>query len=167
MSSVIRARDVPTGLCAAAVFRWAGVRSAIVTVNGRHPVLLTGGSMTCGRLFLRCKTIDRVGRRQERLACARRACLHQQGCPGRGNAQHRGRLLIGAWWPFSTLTSIPWTRPTLFAPVRLGANVWVGRSATILPGLTIGDHAVIAAGSIVMGDVPARTLMAGVPARPI
>src|SRR5262249_19844222 len=59
------------------------------------------------------------------------------------------------------------TRPTRFAPVRLGVNVWVGRSATILPGVTIGDHAVIAAGSIVTGDVPAKTLVAGVPARPI
>jgi acetyltransferase-like isoleucine patch superfamily enzyme len=59
------------------------------------------------------------------------------------------------------------SRPTRFAPVRLGTTVWVGRSATILPGVTIGDHAVIAAGSIVTGDVPARTLMAGVPARPI
>jgi acetyltransferase-like isoleucine patch superfamily enzyme len=59
------------------------------------------------------------------------------------------------------------SRPIRFAPVRLGANVWVGRSVTILPGVTIGDHAVIAAGSIVTDDVPARTLMGGVPARPI
>jgi acetyltransferase-like isoleucine patch superfamily enzyme len=59
------------------------------------------------------------------------------------------------------------SRPTRVAPVRLGANVWVGRSATILPGVTIGDHAVIAAGSIVTSDVPARTLVAGAPARPI
>ena len=53
---MIRARDVPSSLWATAVFRWAGARSAIVTVDGRHPVLLTG-SITCGRLFLRCKTI--------------------------------------------------------------------------------------------------------------
>ena len=59
------------------------------------------------------------------------------------------------------------SRPTRFAPVRLGANVWVGRSATILPGVTIGDHAVIATGSVVTDDVPARTLVAGVPARPV
>src|SRR5258707_13921759 len=60
----------------------------------------------------------------------------------------------------------PW-RPTRTAPVRLGVNVWVGRSATILPGVTIGHHAVIAAGSIVTGDIPARTVAAGAPARPI
>jgi acetyltransferase-like isoleucine patch superfamily enzyme len=57
--------------------------------------------------------------------------------------------------------------PTRIAPVRLGVNVWVGRSATILPGVTVGDHAVIAAGSIVTEDVPTRTLVAGAPARPI
>jgi acetyltransferase-like isoleucine patch superfamily enzyme len=57
--------------------------------------------------------------------------------------------------------------PTRVAPVRPGANVWVGRSVTILPGVTMGDHAVIAAGSVVTQDVAARTLMAGVPARPV
>jgi acetyltransferase-like isoleucine patch superfamily enzyme len=57
--------------------------------------------------------------------------------------------------------------PTRIAPVRLGDNVWVGRSATILPGVTIGDHSVVAVGSIVTEDVPARTLVAGAPARPI
>jgi acetyltransferase-like isoleucine patch superfamily enzyme len=57
--------------------------------------------------------------------------------------------------------------PTRIGPVRLGVNVWVGRLATILPGVTVGDHAVIAAGSIVTKDVPTRTLVAGAPARPI
>jgi acetyltransferase-like isoleucine patch superfamily enzyme len=59
------------------------------------------------------------------------------------------------------------SRPTRIAPVRLGVNVWVGRSATILPGVTIGDHAVVAAGSVVTEDVPAKTVVAGVPARPV
>jgi acetyltransferase-like isoleucine patch superfamily enzyme len=59
------------------------------------------------------------------------------------------------------------SRPMRIAPVRLGTNVWVGRSATILPGVTIGDHAVVAAGSVVTDDVPARTVVAGVPARPV
>jgi hypothetical protein len=55
---VLKVRDVPSSPWATAVFRWAGTRSAIVTVDGRcRPVLLTAGSITCDRLFLRCKTI--------------------------------------------------------------------------------------------------------------
>jgi maltose O-acetyltransferase len=52
-------------------------------------------------------------------------------------------------------------------PVVIGKNVWIGTSATILPGVTIGDDAVVAAGAVVTKDVPPRTLVAGVPARSI
>lgn len=51
------------------------------------------------------------------------------------------------------------------APVRLGKNVWVGAHATILPGVTVGDGAVIAAGAVVTKDVPAGVFAGGVPAR--
>ena len=51
------------------------------------------------------------------------------------------------------------------APVRLGKNVWVGAHATILPGVTVGDGAVIAAGAVVTKDVPAGVVAGGVPAR--
>jgi acetyltransferase-like isoleucine patch superfamily enzyme len=50
-------------------------------------------------------------------------------------------------------------------PVAIGDNVWIGRRAMVLPGVTIGDHAVIAAGAVVAGDVAPRTLVGGVPAR--
>lgn len=50
-------------------------------------------------------------------------------------------------------------------PVVIGKNVWVGASATILPGVTIGDNAVIAAGAVVTRDVPANTVAGGVPAK--
>lgn len=53
------------------------------------------------------------------------------------------------------------------APVRVGRNVWIARGATVLPGVTIGDHAVVGAGAVVTEDVPARTLVAGNPARAI
>jgi maltose O-acetyltransferase len=43
--------------------------------------------------------------------------------------------------------------------------VWIGRSAIILPGVTIGDNAVVAAGAVVTKDVPDATLVAGNPAR--
>ena len=52
-----------------------------------------------------------------------------------------------------------------FGPVEVGANAWIGRGALILPGVTIGEHSVIASGSVVAADVPPRTLVAGNPAR--
>ncbi len=51
------------------------------------------------------------------------------------------------------------------APIRLGKNVWVGSNSTILCGVTVGDNAVIAAGSVVTKDVAPGTVVAGVPAR--
>lgn len=48
--------------------------------------------------------------------------------------------------------------------VHIGRNVWVGCRAMILKGVTIGDGAVIAAGSVVTKDVPANTCVAGNPA---
>ncbi len=52
-------------------------------------------------------------------------------------------------------------------PVKIGKNVWIGAHATILPGVTIGNHAVIAAGAVVTKDVAQSTVVAGVPARKI
>ena len=52
-------------------------------------------------------------------------------------------------------------------PVTIGDHVWIGSRAMILKGVTIGDGAIIAAGSIVTRDVPANSLVAGVPAKVI
>jgi len=51
--------------------------------------------------------------------------------------------------------------------ISIGRNVWVGAKATILPGVHIGDNAVIGANAVVTRDVPAYTVVAGVPARMI
>ncbi|MCB0887051.1 MAG: sugar O-acetyltransferase [Propionibacteriaceae bacterium] len=51
------------------------------------------------------------------------------------------------------------------APVVVGAGAWIGSNATILPGVTIGDGAVVAAASVVTRDVPPRTIAVGSPAR--
>jgi acetyltransferase-like isoleucine patch superfamily enzyme len=53
------------------------------------------------------------------------------------------------------------------APVSIGDRVFVGAGAIVMMGVTIGDEAVIGAGAVVTTDVPARTVVAGVPARPV
>lgn len=50
-------------------------------------------------------------------------------------------------------------------PVAIGSNVWIGSNATILPGVSIGDDAVVAAASVVTRDVPAGAIVVGSPAR--
>ena len=52
-------------------------------------------------------------------------------------------------------------------PVTIGNDVWIGGNCTILPGVTIGNNVVIAAGAVVTRDVPDHTLVGGNPARPI
>ena len=50
-------------------------------------------------------------------------------------------------------------------PVHIGSNVWIGAGALILPGVTIGDDALIGAGSVVTRDVPEGATVVGNPAR--
>lgn len=56
-------------------------------------------------------------------------------------------------------------RKNHYAPITIGAHVWIGSNATILPGVTLGDWAVVAAGAVVTQDVLPRTVVGGVPAK--
>jgi acetyltransferase-like isoleucine patch superfamily enzyme len=58
-------------------------------------------------------------------------------------------------------------RPPVVLPVKIGRNVWIGSRAIILPGVEIGDHAVIGAGAIVTQSVAARSIAVGNPAKVI
>ena len=51
------------------------------------------------------------------------------------------------------------------APVKIGTGAWLGSNVTVLPGVTIGDGAIIAAGAVVTKDVEANTIVAGIPAK--
>ncbi len=50
-------------------------------------------------------------------------------------------------------------------PVRIGANVWIGAGAILLPGVTIGENTVVGAGSVVTRDIPANVVAVGNPCR--
>ncbi len=49
----------------------------------------------------------------------------------------------------------------------IGDNVWIGEHVSVLPGVTVGDGAILNAHAVVTKDVPAGTIVAGVPARVI
>jgi acetyltransferase-like isoleucine patch superfamily enzyme len=51
------------------------------------------------------------------------------------------------------------------APIAIGRKAWLGAAVTVVPGVTIGDGAIVAAGAVVTRDVPANAIVAGVPAR--
>lgn len=65
---------------------------------------------------------------------------------------HPGNELLDRVYPKQTL------------PVHIGRGAWIGARVTILGGVTIGEYAVVAAGSVVTRDVPPYTVVGGVPA---
>ena len=60
-----------------------------------------------------------------------------------------------------------WKGPLVTRPVCIGDGAWVGSGVTILPGVTIGERAVIAAGAVVTKNVPPRAVWGGIPAKPL
>ncbi len=51
------------------------------------------------------------------------------------------------------------------AAVRIGSGSWLGANVVVLPGASIGEHVVVAAGAVVRGEIPDRCVVAGIPAR--
>jgi len=56
-------------------------------------------------------------------------------------------------------------RGMICKPIVIKRNAWIGAGATILPGVTVGENAVVAAGAVVSKDVPANTVVGGIPAK--
>lgn len=93
------------------------------------------------------------------------ACCHFQD---HGGVTLGDDCLIGHNVVFATLNHgiAPEKRASTYpAPIRIGRKVWIGSNSTILQGVTIGDNAIVAAGSVVTKDVPANTIVGGVPAK--
>jgi acetyltransferase-like isoleucine patch superfamily enzyme len=58
-------------------------------------------------------------------------------------------------------------RALVSKPIVIKRNAWIGAAATILPGVTVGENSIVAAGAVVTTDVPANTIVGGVPAKVI
>lgn len=58
-------------------------------------------------------------------------------------------------------------RSTFCAPIVIGRNAWIGAGASVMPGVTIGENAIVAANAVVTKDVAANTIVGGIPARVI
>ncbi|WP_424245849.1 acetyltransferase-like isoleucine patch superfamily enzyme [Elusimicrobium posterum] len=54
---------------------------------------------------------------------------------------------------------------TISTPILIKKNAWIGIGATILPGVTVGENSIVSAGAVVTRDVPANTIVAGIPAK--
>jgi putative colanic acid biosynthesis acetyltransferase WcaF len=57
--------------------------------------------------------------------------------------------------------------PLVTSPIRIGVGSWIAARATVLPGVTVGEYAVVAAGSVVTKDVPSMMIAGGNPCKPI
>ena len=67
-------------------------------------------------------------------------------------------------WPLHGRGTVnPWQSAE--KPVRIGSGSWLGHGVIVLPGVTIGEHVTVAAGSVVTRDLPDRSVAAGSPAR--
>lgn len=64
--------------------------------------------------------------------------------------------------PYNELSKI---YPPVHKEVNIGDNVWIGAGAIILPGISIGNGSVVAAGSVVTNDIPDNVMVAGAPAQ--
>jgi acetyltransferase-like isoleucine patch superfamily enzyme len=76
-----------------------------------------------------------------------------------------GVLICGVNYGHASRTLPMRQQPCTTAPIRLEPNVRVGMGAILLPGITIGAGAIIGAGAVVTADVPAGSVVAGLPAR--
>jgi acetyltransferase-like isoleucine patch superfamily enzyme len=154
----------------ALLLRRRGLSAGLVTCEGRLPVVHGGGRARIGRLALRGMTapVEIGAVRGGELAVGERVFVNQ----GASLVAHLSISIgddcrIGDFAGIYDSDHHPLEQSveTRRAPVAIGRNVWIARGAVVLPGVTIGDHAVVGAGAVVTQDVPSRTLVAGNPAR--
>lgn len=86
---------------------------------------------------------------------------------GRYFHQGRGLTIFSSDHDYRNASAIPYGSEYVLGEVTIRDFVWVGADVTILPGVTIGEGAIIGAASVITRDVEPLTIVAGNPARPI
>ncbi|MCU1589884.1 MAG: acetyltransferase [Frankiales bacterium] len=146
---------------------------AYPNLQGRRPLIANRGAMTIGSHAL---FVGRQHRTSLSTWAGARLSIGDRVLINQGVTIHASRsITIGDHVMIGDLAAIydtdfHETQPgagVRVAAVQVGDNVWIGRGATILPGVTIGPNAVVAAGAVVTRDVDERTLVAGNPARAV
>ncbi|HEX3976156.1 MAG TPA: acyltransferase [Solirubrobacteraceae bacterium] len=114
-------------------------------------------------------------RNGERIEIGARSHIGEQSSLWAGDS--RGRITIGEDALFGPRVYITasnyrydtgspvWAQPRIEEDVVIGADVWLGARVIVLPGVTVGDGTIVAAGSVVTKDLPPGVVAAGVPAR--
>lgn len=164
---------IKSALCTL-LFRLRGIKSSLVACDGKLPILYTTGSVEIGKRFIVRGVIApcEIGATQPdaRLKIGNGVFINQgASIPACCYIEIGDNSQVG---DFAAILDSDWhsiepEHPIRKEPVIIGANVWLGRSVVVLPGSKIGDHSVVAAGSIVRGDIPPRVLVAGNPGRVI
>ncbi len=170
----LRARQGAGFLRAVAVFRRHGVsHGSLPSFDGRGPFLCNRGEMSVGENFA-------IRSQQTRPSLATgpngRLLIGDRVFVNQGAVLHAelaltigSRVLIGDGVAISDTDfhEIDPGQGVRTAPVVIGDGVWLTRSVVVLPGAQIGAGTVVAAGSVVRGELPPWVLAAGSPARPV
>lgn len=159
MSSLRRVLTAAAGLAQSCAFRWRGIYwSVLLGAVGEgsrfypHVQIYRASRVKLGRNvvindFVHIWGGGGVEIGDDSLIAAQCTITSQTHA---ADALARGQLYRDTWIP---------------GQVRIGSNVWLGSGAIILPGVTIGDNSIVAAGAVVTADIPSGVLAAGVPAR--
>lgn len=157
-------------LCSAS-FRLHGFQSSLVACDGRLPVLGGAGTVRIGKRFVvrgqvaPCEISVGVN---AQLLIGDRVFVNQGVVIAVSESVEIGDdSKVGDFSAImdSNYHDLEPTRPDKPRPVTIGKNVWLGNGVLVLPGSKIGDHTVVAARSVVKGELPARVLAAGNPAQ--
>ena len=150
-----------------------GFQSSLVACDGMLPALIRGGTVRLGKRVIVRGRVARCEIGAEKgavLEIGDRVFINQGATVAARRHIKIGRnTQIGDFAAVydSNYHRIDPHHAVKCAPVVIGENVWLGRGAMVLPGSNVGDHTVVAAGSIVSGDLPPRVLAAGNPARAV